>query len=119
MSDKPRFHLTRHAAIALRDIYAHSLKQWGQKTADTYMAALYAIMAKAAAKPDIGYIRGMRAVPFLMVPAKQHFIVYDQLKRGIVIVAILHQRRDIERIIAGMTPAFLAEIQKLRKKIGL
>ena len=113
---KPRFHLTRHAAMALREIYAHSFEQWGQKTAGKYMVEMYAVMAKAAAKPDIGKIRARRAVPFLMVSAGRHFIIYDRLKKGIVILTLLHQRRDIERIIADMQPAFLAEIEALRRE---
>lgn len=114
---KPRFHLTRHAAMVLREIHTHSLEQWGQKTADKYMAEIYVVMAKVAAKPDIGKIRAHRAVPFLMVSAGRHFIVYDRLKKGIVILTLLHQRRDIERIIADMQPAFLAELETLRKEL--
>jgi plasmid stabilization system protein ParE len=114
---KPRFHLTRHAAMTLREIHAHSTKQWGQKTADKYMAEIYAVMMKAATKPDIGKLRAPRAVPFLMVPAGKHFVVYDRPKRDVIILAILHQRRNIERVIADMGPAFLAEIKILRREL--
>lgn len=112
-----RFHLTRQAARSLRDIYARSLKQWGQKTADDYMANLYAAMGNAAANPDTGRLRAHRAVLFLMIAAGGHFIVYDRLREGIVIVAVLHQRRNIEQIIASIDASTLAEIETLRRDI--
>jgi plasmid stabilization system protein ParE len=109
------FHLTRQAARVLCDIHKHSLKQWGQKTADAYLADLYAAMKQAAAKPATGQLRAHRAVPFLMVPAREHFIVYDRLEKDIVILTLLHQRRDIERVINELEPSFLTEIERLRE----
>jgi plasmid stabilization system protein ParE len=114
--NKSGFQLTRQAAETLRNIHAQSLKQWGQKTADDYMAALYAAIGKAAAKPEIGQLRAHRAMPFLMIAAEKHFIVYDRLKDGVIIIAILHQRRNIEQIIASMDSSVLAEIDALRRK---
>jgi plasmid stabilization system protein ParE len=109
------FRVTRQAARMLRDIHKHSLKQWGQKTADAYLADLYAAMKQAATKPEKGQLRAHRAVPFLMVPARQHFIVYDRLEKDIVILTLLHQRRDIERVLSEGEPSFLMEIERLRK----
>jgi len=37
-------------------------------------------------------------------------------RRGIAILTLLHPRRDIERIIAAMESAFLAELCVLRGK---
>ena len=64
---KQNFHLTRQAARVLRDIHKHSLNQWGQKTADAYLADLYASMKQVATKPGTGPLRAYRAAPFLMV----------------------------------------------------
>ena len=111
--NKYGFHLTRQASRTLRDIYANSRKQWGAETADRYLADLYAAMKKAAAKPEIGQLRAARATPFLMVPAGRHFMIYDRVERGIVILTLLHQRRDIEQIIADLGPTFQDEIRAL------
>jgi plasmid stabilization system protein ParE len=113
---KGKFYLTHHAAIILRDIYALSIKQWGQKTANKYMAELYAAIKKAAARPEIGRLRAHRSAPFLIIPAGQHFIIYDCLEWGIVVLTLLHQHRDVERIIAKMEPAFIAELFSLRNR---
>jgi len=114
MSKAPVFHLTRRAALDLRDIYDRSRQEWGEATADGYMADLYATMSQAAANPDAGVLRQHRAAPFLMVPARQHFVVYDRIPEGVVILTLLHQVRDIESLIAGLSPSFLQEVEKLK-----
>lgn len=116
MSQPPLFHLTRRAALDLRDIHAHSVKQWGAETAQAYIDALYAAMARAAARPEIGLLRQHRAAPFLMIAARRHFIVYDEIPTGIVILCLMHQVRDAESLIASLTPAFLAEVERLKSK---
>ena len=107
-------HLTRRTARDLRDIHARSVELWGEARADAYLADLYAVFAKVATKPDLGRLRARRAAPFLMVPAGRHFVIYDCLDDRVVILTVLHQARDIERIIANLGPAFLAEIKALR-----
>lgn len=78
------------------------------------MADLYAAMGQAATNPDAGRLRRQRAAPFLMIAARKHFIVYDRLGDGIVVLTLLHQMRDVETLISDMTPAFFHEIARLR-----
>ena len=114
VSKSPTFHLTRRAVLDLRDVYDRSRREWGEATANRYMTDLYDAMKKAAARPDAGLLRKHRAVPFLMVPAQQHFIVYDRIPQGIAILTLLHQVRDIEGLITGLSPFFLQEVEKLK-----
>lgn len=114
MSKSPAFHLTRRAALDLRDIYDRSRREWGDATANRYMADIYAAMSKAAANPDAGLLRKHRAAPFLMVPARQHFVVYDRIPQGIAVLTLLHQVRDIESLITNLSPSFLQEVEKLK-----
>jgi toxin ParE1/3/4 len=114
MSRSPAFQLTRRAALDLRDIYDRSRREWGEATANRYMADLYDTMSKAAANPDAGLLRKNRAAPFLMVPARQHFVVYHLIPQGIAILTILHQVRDVESLIANTSPSLLQEVEKLK-----
>ena len=114
MSESPVFHLTRRAVLDLRNIYERSRREWGEATADSYMADLYAVMSKAAANPDSGLLRQHRTAPFLMLPARQHFVIYDRIPQGIAILTLLHQVRDIEGLIADLSPTFLQEVEKLK-----
>lgn len=108
------FHLTRRAARDLRDIHTRSVVRWGRERADQYLADLYAVCGRIGANPAWGRIRAHRSAPFLMVAAGQHFVVYDKVGDRVVVLAVLHQVRDIERIIAELGPGFLAEISALR-----
>jgi plasmid stabilization system protein ParE len=115
---RPPFYLTRRAARDLRDIHARSVTSWGRARADTYLDEIYAVFAKVAAAPDLGQLRAHRSAPFLMVPAGRHFVVYDRAADGVIVLTVLHQARDIERIIAELEPSFLAEIEALKRATG-
>lgn len=108
-----RFFLTRRAAFDLRSIYTHSRREWSEDVADRYIAGLYAAMQSAASNPGVGRLRQYRSAPFLMVSAQRHFVIIPQ---GIVVLTLQHQWRDIEALIAQLTPAFLHEVEKLKRK---
>lgn len=114
MTARAVFHLTRRAALDLKGIHRRSVAEWGEETASRYMSDLYAGMGRAASDPELGRLRAHRSAPFLMVAARNHFIVYDVFGDGIVILTVLHQARDVETLIAEMSPAFLQAIDWLR-----
>lgn len=97
------FLLTRNAALDLRRIYTRSRREWGDDVADRYLADLYAAMGIVAANPETGRLRQYRSAPFLLVPARQHFVIYDLVPQG-------------ESLIADLTPAFQAEVERLKRK---
>jgi hypothetical protein len=49
-----------------------------------------------------------------MISARQHFIIYDRIPDGIAILTLLHQVRDIDSLVAGLSPFFLQEVEKLK-----
>jgi plasmid stabilization system protein ParE len=108
------FFLTRRAAIDLRSIHARSRREWGEEIADRYIADLYAVMQKAATDTEAGRLRQHRSAPFLMIPVQRHFVIYDIIPRGIAVLTLLHQARDIETLITELTPRFLAEVERLK-----
>jgi plasmid stabilization system protein ParE len=111
------FLLTRNAALDLRRIHTRSRRESGEGVADQYLDDLYAAMGVAAANPEKGRLRQYRSAPFLMVPARQHFVVYDLVPQGIVVLTVQHQVRDIETLIAELTPAFVTEVERLKRKV--
>lgn len=110
------FLLTRNAALDLRRIYTRSRREWGDDVAERYLADLYAAMGIAAANPEKGRLRQHRSAPFLMVPARQHFVIYDLVPQGIAVLTVQHQLRDIESLIVDLTPAFHSEVERLKRK---
>lgn len=118
-SDSPppaTFLLTATAARDLRRIHARSRREWGEDVADRYLADVYAAIRDATANPDKGRLRLQRSAPFLMIPARQHFVIYDLMPQGIVVLTVQHQVRDIETLVAELTPTFHAEVERLKRK---
>jgi len=116
MPSPATFLLTRNAALDLRRIYTRSLRDWGDDVADRYLADLYAAMGVAAADPEKGRLRQYRSAPFLMVAAREHFVIYELVPRGVVVLTVQHQMRNIETLIAELTPSFNAEVERLKRK---
>ena len=110
------FLLTRNAALDLRRIHTRSRREWGDDVADQYLADLYVAMGAATANPEKGRLRQYRSTSFLMVPARKHFLIYDLVPQGIAVLTVQHQVRDIEALIAELTPAFHAEVERLKRK---
>jgi toxin ParE1/3/4 len=100
----------------LRRIHTRSRREWGEAVADQYLADLYAVMGLAAAYPEKGHLRQYRSAPFLMIPARQHFVIYDLVPQGIAVLTVQHQVRDVESLIADLTSAFHAEVERLKRK---
>ena len=111
-----RFLLTRKSALDLRNIHARSCREWGEAVADRYLADLYAAMQQAANHPEAGRLRQHRSAPFLMLPAQQHFIIYDTLPKAIVVLTVQHQVRDIETLVDELAQSFHAEVERLKRK---
>ena len=110
------FLLTRNAALDLHRIYTRSRREWGDDVADRYLADLYAVMGVAAADPEKWRLRQYRSAPFLMVAARQHLVVYDLVPQGIAVLTVQRQVRGIDSLIADLTPAFHAEVERLKRK---
>ncbi len=110
------FLLTRNAALDLRRIHARSRREWGDDVAERYLADLYATMADAAVNPGKSRLRQHRSTPFLMVSARQHYVICELVPQGIAVLTVQHQVRDIETLIAELTPTFHAEVERLKRK---
>ena len=109
------FLLTRNAALDLRLIHTRSRREWGDDVADKYLADLYTVMGVVAANPEKGRLRQYRSTPFLMVPARQHFLIYDRVPQGIAVLTVQHQVRDIESLIADLSQDFHAEVDRIKR----
>ncbi len=112
----PDYLLTRRAILDLENIYNHSSEMWGENVADDYLKTIYNAFDQIAKNPELGQRRKKRSFPFLMVPANKHFIVYDTFSKGIIIITLLHQVRNIEQIIQSLPNSLLNEIKNLKKQ---
>lgn len=108
-----RYFLTARALQNIADIKHYSLQEFGEKTTKTYLDRLQQGFQKIAKNPEIGRLRHLRSAPFFMAPVEKHFVIYDIGENGIFIVAVLHQRQDIESIITKFADKLAEDIDAL------
>ena len=112
-----RYQLTRKAVADLRAIHKRSTIEWGEPRADRYLEDLYSAIIRVTEHPERDRSRNRRAFPFQMVPAQKHFLIYEIVDGGTVIVlAALHQAQDIEKRIADLTPSARQAIADIKRK---
>ena len=93
------FFLTHRAMRDVLEIEAYSLNTFGPSRTHRYMDDLYRVFNNLTENPNLGQLRRHRSEPFLMAPAGQHFVIYQISDQGIIIVTLLHGRRNIEGIL--------------------
>ncbi len=107
----------RLTAIALEDlqrIHAYSTQQWGPERARAYIEDFYRVFDALAKAPDRDLSRRKRSHPYQMRPCGSHFIVYELLGAIVVIHAMPHQSRDVERHLTRLAPRFRKVIAAIR-----
>lgn len=105
------FRLTPRAVASLTEIFAWTLARFGEAQAEAYRDALMArCRALAAGKPPHG-----RSCATLLgdEPAAQglsyvregaHFLVFRRAVEGLIVIDVVHERRDLPALIARLAP---------------
>lgn len=79
------------------DIYLESVRQFGPRQADAYAVRLGASFELLASQPLMARERTALRVPIRVHAHGSHIIAYTIDNADIVIMRVLHQRRDWER----------------------
>ena len=95
MPSSRRLRLTPEAADDLRDLLQYSLETWGQRQRDTYRALIHRALRDLARFPDLGRGRDELAPGLRSHPVGQHVVIYAVSDKELVVVRILHGRRDL------------------------
>ncbi|WP_366940574.1 type II toxin-antitoxin system RelE/ParE family toxin [uncultured Rhodospira sp.] len=98
----PGYRLTERAILDLDEIFKTSLARWGETVARRYVSDLYEAFARIAEDPRIGRPRRQRCEPYLMIRRNQHFILYETFRGSVIIVTLIHTRRDVEGLVEAL-----------------
>lgn len=75
-------------------ILQESVKRWGPEQAARYSAAIDAACARVGDHPEIGAVQprfsGVRSLP-----VESHLLLYRETNRGVRILRIVHQRKNL------------------------
>jgi toxin ParE1/3/4 len=88
---------TPQAERDLVDIYLESARQFGMKQADSYAARLSTCFELIASQPLMARERTTIRPPVRVHPRGSHLIVYVSDSEDVLIMRVLHARRDWER----------------------
>jgi toxin ParE1/3/4 len=94
------FRTTRLADQDIIDIYASGAALFGMDQADRYFAGLTKAFAILAENPVIARERPEFLPPVRIHPYGMHLLVYRVDEAGILIIRVLHGRRDWEECLA-------------------
>jgi toxin ParE1/3/4 len=91
--------LTRKAEWDIDDIYVESARQFGIRQAERYGDSLDACLSLLAANPFMARERTEIARPVRVHAHGSHLVVYEVEQSDVIVLRILHQRCDWERMI--------------------
>lgn len=94
-----RYRTTRKAARDIFDIYVRGAAEFGTVQAERYHANLVAVFDLLAENPRIAHERTELTPPVRVQPFEAHVIIYVVDDRGVLIVRVLHGRREWERLL--------------------
>lgn len=92
----PEVHKQALAEQDLVNIWLHSLHEWGEQQADTYLDELERIMRLLLEQPKMGGLREEFQPPVRIFYHAQHLIVYQIIPAGISIIRVLHKSMDVD-----------------------
>ncbi|EDM72949.1 plasmid stabilization system [Roseobacter sp. AzwK-3b] len=91
--------LSPKARNDLEDIWLFSFSEWGLAQADAYVASLRSVI-KGLQDGQTVSRRADGAKPgYHLAVAARHLVVFRQTPDKIIVIRVLHQRMDVDRLI--------------------
>jgi plasmid stabilization system protein ParE len=114
---RPKLLLTERALSDLTEIEAHSIAQWGRRTADRYLRDIESSLELIGENP--GILRSLDGLPpelrFHLV--NKHWLVCDVTPRSVLVLTVIHATMDVPARLAELVPQFAAEVALLRGQL--
>ena len=99
MTDTYRFVAAADQDVA--DIYRFTYERWGEGQADAYIDELHEKCASAADRPGLGRPRPEYGPDIRSIRFEAHTIYYRAVAEIIEVLAVLHDARDADTVLAG------------------
>lgn len=96
----PRLLYACAAAADLADIYAYTLRTWGPRQADAYLARLRAGCESTVAGVPTATRLVHREDETFKLRCERHLIIFQRQPETVLIVRVLHERMDIDARLA-------------------
>lgn len=93
-----KFQYAKRAANHLKKIYLDTAQEWGIAQADSYESSLKEALQLLADNPDMGRTCDHIRKGYRRHEHKHHIIFYRKQEDGILVMSVIHESRDIERL---------------------
>lgn len=93
---KPRLALSDNADRDLRNILVFTEQKWGKAQRRTYRQRFIEAFAELLRFPDLGLARSELGPGVRTYRVGQHVVIYQSTETELLIVRILHVRRDLD-----------------------
>lgn len=93
----PDYRLTEAADRDVFDIAHYTLENWDEAQVDRYLLGLDAAFGRLSRNPSLGKASETARAGYLRYRYRSHVIFYKRLRKGILIVRILHAQMDYLR----------------------
>ena len=94
------FKLSRQATQDIIDLYVSGSVQFGMEQAEHYNTGLMDVLSLLADNPGMARMRREFKRPVRLHPYNAHLIAYVEDDSGILVVRVLHGRRDWENLLS-------------------
>jgi plasmid stabilization system protein ParE len=109
--------LTDRALCDLREIERYSVKEWGRKQADTYLAAFESALDRLKENPSLLCQEPVFASGLHFYRIRKHFLVCDFRDHAILALTVIHTSMDIPTRLTELEPRLAAEAEFLHNKL--
>lgn len=115
---KTRTYLTERALRDIVGIEEYSVREFGRKVANRYLANLEAALARITENPEL-----LRSEPDMhswlrFYRAEKHLIIADDNDAGrIIVLTLIHASMDIPSRLSELEPTFMAETELLHRQL--
>lgn len=98
-----RLVLLPEARNDLRDVLLFTERRWGREQRHVYRQRLSAVLHQLATFPNLGRLRQEFGPATFSFPVEQHIVFYRFTASQLIVIRILHVRRDAESEVTTTT----------------
>lgn len=96
-SQTKKYHTSGRADKDIKEIYKHTVRQYGFAQGHKYLEGLYTCFAMLGLHPDAGHAAVTISKSYRRFEYESHVIFYKKRKADIWIIRVLHEKMDAGR----------------------
>ena len=115
-----RAYLSRRALLHLDAIDQYSIERWGERTAEQYLADLFAAIRRLEESPELLELPRGRpecSLRLRFYRVREHTLVCDVLSDDIYVLAVWHAAMDLPGRLETLEPQIVHEAELLARQI--